>query len=142
MIPSLQLALRARYRTLTFTANLAEVDAFIVEDLDAMGPVVRDEDLLAVVDHDAVGELQVLGAPELVQDVAGLVEDDNAHHFALHHDDPALVVHGHPAGVLQNVGTKFADELAVLVINLDLKFVNFSLVIFIFKGKHKTWIKA
>ena len=79
----------------TFPADLPKEIALVVEDLDAVGAVVTDEDLLPVVDDDPVGELQVLGAPELVEDVAYLVEDDDAHHLALNHDDAALVVHAH-----------------------------------------------
>ena len=86
-----------------------------------MSSVVRNENLLAVVDHHAVGELQVLGAAKLVQDVAGLVEDDHAHHLALHDDDAALVVDGDSSRMLQDIGTEFAHKLTVLVVNLDLE---------------------
>ena len=58
--------------SLTLCADLAEVDSLVAEDLDAVGPVVGDEDLLPVVDHHAVGELEVLGAAELVQHVSHL----------------------------------------------------------------------
>ena len=108
-------------RPLTFSTNLAEVNALVVEHLDAVRPVVRDEDFLSVVDHHSIGKLQVLGAAELVEDVTGLIEDDDAHDFALDHDDPALVVHRHPAWMLQNVGTEFPHKLPVLVVNLDLQ---------------------
>ena len=106
---------------LTFPADLTEVDALVVKHLDAVRPVIRDENLLPVVDHHAIGKLQVLGAAKLVEDVAALVEDDHAHHLALHHDDAALVIHGHPAGMLQDVGTKFPHKLSILVVNLDLQ---------------------
>jgi len=101
-------------------ADLPQILALVVEHLDAVCPVVRNEYLLFVVDHHAVGELQVLGAPELDQHVAGLVEDDDAHHFALDHHDAALVVDGDAAGMLQYVGAELADELSVLVVDLDL----------------------
>ena len=65
----------------TFTADLSEEVAFVVEDLDAVGAVVTDEDLLPVVDDDPVGELEVLRAAELVEHVAQLVEDDHPHHL-------------------------------------------------------------
>ena len=65
----------------TFAADLPEEVAFVVEDLDAVGSVVADEDLLPVVDDHPVGELQVLRAAELVQHVAKLVEDDHPHHL-------------------------------------------------------------
>ena len=88
---------------LTFAADLPQVLSLVVEDLDAVSPIVRYEDFLSVVDDDPVGELQVLGAPELVEDVAHLVEDDDAHHLALNHDDAALVVHAHaPVKTKQN----------------------------------------
>ena len=111
---------------ITFSSDLPEVMAFIVEDLDAVGAVVGDEDLLAIVDDDAVRELQVLGAAELVEHVAQLIEDDDAHDLTLDHNDSALVVHAHSSGMLQNVGTKLADKLSVLVVNLHLKNPNFS----------------
>ena len=69
------------YFVLTFTANLPKEVAFVVEDLDAVGAVVADEDLLPVVDNDPVGELQVLRATKLVQHVAKLVKDDHPHHL-------------------------------------------------------------
>ena len=86
-----------------------------------MSSVVRNENLLAVVDHHAVGELQVLGAAKLVQDVAGLVEDDHAHHLALDDDDAAFVVDGDSPRVLKDIGTEFSYKLTVLVVDLDLK---------------------
>ena len=100
---------------------MAEVNALVVEHLDAVRPVVGDEDLLSVVDHHSIGKLQVLGAAELVEDITGLIEDDDAHDFALDDDDAALVVHCHPTWMLQNVGTEFPHKLPVLVVNLDLK---------------------
>jgi len=104
----------------TFAADLAEEVALIIEHLDAVGSVVADEDFLAVIDNHAVGELKVLGTAKLVEHIAELVEDDDAHHLALHHDDPALVVDADAAGVLQDVGAELANELAVLVVDLDL----------------------
>ena len=108
------------FPVLTFAADLAEEVALIIEHLDAVGSVVADEDFLAVVDNHAVGELKVLGTAKLVEHIAELVKDDDAHHLALHHDDPALVVDADAAGVLQDVGAELADELAVLVVDLDL----------------------
>ena len=108
---------------------MAEVNALVVEHLDAVRPVVGDEDLLSVVDHHSIGKLQVLGAAELVEDITGLIEDDDAHDFALDDDDAALVVHCHPTWMLQNVGTEFPHKLPVLVVNLDLKKVAKKVVI-------------
>ena len=65
----------------TFAANLSEEVAFVVEDLDAVGSVVADEDLLPVVDDHPVGELEVLGAAKLVQHISQLVENDDPHHL-------------------------------------------------------------
>lgn len=101
-------------------ADLPQILALVVEHLDAVCPVVRNEYLLFVVDHHAVGKLQVLGAPEFDQHVAGLVEDDDAHHFALDYYNAALVVDGDATGVLQYVGAKLAYELSVLIVDLDL----------------------
>ncbi len=59
----------------TFSADLPEIDSVVVENLDAVSAVVGDEDLLAVVDDDTVGELQMFGAAELVEDVTHLRVD-------------------------------------------------------------------
>ena len=106
---------------LTFAADLPEVDTFVVKDLDTVRPVVRYEDLLAVIDHHPIGELQVLRATKLVKDVARLIEDDDAHDFALHDDYAALVVDRNATWVLEDIGTKLTYKLAILVVNLDLK---------------------
>ena len=111
---------RQNIRFLTFSTNLAEVNALVVEHLDAMRSVVGDEDLLSVVDHHSIGKLQVLGAAELVEDITGLIKDDDAHDFALHDDNAALVVHRNATWVLEDIGTKLTNKLAVLVVNLDL----------------------
>merc|ERR1719278_591780 len=103
-----------------FTADLSEEVAFVVEDLDAVGSVVADEDLLPVVDDHPVGELQVLRAAELVQYVAKLVEDDHPHHLALDHDDPSFVVNANSARMLKDVRAKLSHKLPVLVVDLDL----------------------
>ena len=79
-------------------SDLSQEDALVVEDLDAVGSVITDEDFLFVVHHNAVGELEVLGAAELLEDVAHVVKDDDAHHFALHNDDPTLVINGDATG--------------------------------------------
>lgn len=104
----------------SFAANLAQVHAFVAEDLDAMGAIVADEDLLLVVHHHPVGELQMFGAAEFLQHCAGLVEDDDPHHFAFHHHDASLIVDGDASRVLENVGAEFAHKLPILVVDLDL----------------------
>merc|ERR1719431_1470036 len=58
--------------------------------------------------------------PLLSTHISELIEDDDPHHLAFHHDDPALVVDANPPVVLQDVGAELADELAVLVVYLDL----------------------
>ena len=50
-----------------------------------MSSVVRNENLLAVVHHHAVGELQVLGAAKLVQDVAHLIKYNHTHDLKNYH---------------------------------------------------------
>ena len=54
---------------------------FVVKHLDTVGPVVADEDLLSVIDNNPIGELQVLWAPKLIQHIAKLVKDDDAHNL-------------------------------------------------------------
>ena len=44
---------------ITFTADLSEEVAFVVEDLDAVGSVVADKHLLLVVHGNAIGELEM-----------------------------------------------------------------------------------
>lgn len=102
------------------TTDLSQVLALVVEHLHAVRPVVGYEDLLFVVDHHAVRELQVLGAAELHEHVAGLVEYDDTHDFALDHHDAPFVVDGDAARMLQYVGPEFADKLPVLVVDLYL----------------------
>ena len=99
-------------------ANLTQEDAVVVEDLHAVGPIVADENFLIVVGGDSVGEFQVLGAGEFAEDASVGLEDHHPHHLALHDYDPAAVVHGDAARVLENVGAEFADEHAVLVVDL------------------------
>ena len=70
-----------QYFVSTFAANLPKEIALVVEDLDAVGAVVTDEDLLPVVDDHPVGELEVLGAAKLVQHISQLVENDDPHHL-------------------------------------------------------------
>ena len=104
----------------SLASDLAKEHSFVAEYLDAVSTVVRDEDLLLVVDDHSVGELEVLRASELVQNVAHLIEDYDAHHLALDNDDTTLAVDCDPARVLQHVSSKLAGELAVLVVDLDL----------------------
>lgn len=104
----------------TFASDLPQIISFVVKDLDAVGTVVRNEDFLPVVNDNSVGELKMLGATELVEDVAVLIEDDHSHHLALYNDDPALVVDCDASGVLQNVGPELANKLTVLVVDLNL----------------------
>lgn len=61
--------------------DLAQVGALVVEYLDTVRTVVTDENLLLVVDHNAVRELEMLRATKLLQHVAGLVKDYNTHHL-------------------------------------------------------------
>ena len=106
---------------ITFTTNLPEVDTFIVEDLDTVSPVVWNENLLAIIYNYAIGELQMLGTTKLVENIAGLIENDDPHNLTFHYNNSAFVVNGNSSGVLQNIGAKFTHKLAILVVNLDLK---------------------
>ena len=65
--------------------------------------------------------MKVLGAPELLEKISVLVEDDDSHDLALHYDDPAHSVHADAARVLQDVGSKLTDELAILRVDLHLE---------------------
>ena len=63
----------------------------------------------------------MLGTTKLVENIAGLIENDDSHNLAFHYNDSAFVVNGNSSGVLQNIGAKFTHKLAILVVNLDLK---------------------
>ena len=100
---------------------MSEVDTFVVKDFDAVSTVVRDKNLLAIIYYNTIGKLQMLGTSKLVEDISSLVKNDHAHYFTLHNYDAAFIVHGNTSWVLENVGTKFAHKLTILVVNLDLK---------------------
>ena len=115
----------------TLAADLANEVARVVEDLDAVSAIVADVDLLAdgrsarrgisgIGAAHAVGKLEILGAVELLQDVAVDVEDEHTHDLALDDHDASLVVDADAARMLQDVGAELADELAVLVVDLNL----------------------
>ena len=63
----------------------------------------------------------MLGTTKLVENIAGLIENDDSHNLAFYYNDSAFVVNGNSSGVLQNIGAKFTHKLAILVVNLDLK---------------------
>ncbi|RNA37422.1 hypothetical protein BpHYR1_015819 [Brachionus plicatilis] len=97
-------------------AYLTQKVSLVVEDLDAVGPVVADEYFVAIVRAAAaVRKLQVLGTIELVEHGARQIEDDHAHHLALDHNDSVLGVDADAARMLQYVGAKLAYKLSVLV---------------------------
>jgi hypothetical protein len=100
---------------------LSQELAFVVEDLDAMRAIIADEYLVSGVRAAAaVGELEVLGAVELVQDGAHQVEDDDTHDLALDDHDAVLRVYANASRVLKDVGAEFAKKVTVLVVDLDL----------------------
>lgn len=47
-------------------------------------------------------------------------EDDDTHHLAFNYDDTSLVINTNTTRVLKNVSSKFAKELAILIVDLDL----------------------
>lgn len=69
---------------------------------------------------DAIGKLEILGTIELVEHISVQVENYYSHHFALDNNDACLVVDIDTTRMLQNVGTKFSNKLAVLVVDLNL----------------------
>ena len=66
---------------LTFSSDLPKKVSFIIKYFYTVSSVVTDEYLLSVIDHHTVGELQMFGAAELVQNVPHLVKDDHPHHL-------------------------------------------------------------
>lgn len=103
-----------------FATNLSQENTLVVKHLHTVGTVVTDEDFFFVVNDDTVGEFKVLGTAKLVQDVSILVKYDHPHNLALDDYNPTLVVDGDSSGVLENVGAKLSDKLAVLIVDLDL----------------------
>jgi len=85
-----------------------------------VGAIVADEDLLFVVHYHAIREFKMLRTAKLLQDVAGLIKNDDAHYLALHYDDTPLRINGDAAWMLEDVGAKFAHELTVLIVDLYL----------------------
>ena len=87
-------------KTQTFASDLSQEVAIVVENLDAMSAVVRDVDLLALIRSsigriraaDSVGELQILGAVELIQHIAVQIENDDTHNLALDDHNSRLIV--------------------------------------------------
>ena len=69
------------------------------------------------------GELQMFGTAKFVENIAGLIENEDSHNLAFHYNDVAFDVDGNSSGVLQNIGAKFTHKLAILVVNLDLKVI-------------------
>ena len=84
---------------ITFASDLSQEVALVVEDLDAVGAVVADEDLLPVVHHHAVGELEMLGAAKLVQDVAHLIKYNHTHDLKNYHLNGKKIVRCHTGAV-------------------------------------------
>ena len=84
---------------LTFPSDLPQVLPFVVEDFDAVCPIVGYEDLLAVVDDNPVGELEMLGAAKLVQDVAHLIKYNHTHDLKNYHLNGKKIVRCHTGAV-------------------------------------------
>ena len=117
------------------SADLTQVVALVVEHLDTVGPVVADEHLLVVIHCNTIGELKMPGkgivikmknqqsftnnlsspgARKLGQHIANHIEDDDPHHFALDHHNPAPGVNSDAARVLQHIRPKLPHELPIL----------------------------
>ena len=79
-----------------------------------MSAIVTDEHLFAVVGCNAVRELQVILAVELLLQVTRTTEDTHAHHLALHHEDTTFAVDGEPSRMLEHVRTELEHELALV----------------------------
>lgn len=103
-----------------FSSNLPQKDSLVVKDLDTVSSIVANEDFLLVVYNHTIWKFKMLGATKLVDDIPKLIKNDDSHDFAFYDDDSPLVVDGHSSWMLENVGTKFANELAILVVDLDL----------------------
>ena len=78
-----------------------------------MRAVVGDEDLLTVVNDNTVGKFQMFGAAKFIENVAHLIEDDDAHHFAFDNNDATLGINAHASRMLKDVGAKLPHKLPV-----------------------------
>lgn len=55
-------------------------------------------------------------------DFSYLVKNDDPHDLAFDNNDSSLVVHTDTTWMLQDVGAELANELTILIVNLNLKF--------------------
>ena len=105
----------------SLAADLSQELTLVVEHLYAVGSVVAYEDLVGVIRAAAsIGKLQILGAVELVQDVAHEIENDDTHHLALDHHNTTLGVDADSARMLQDIGAELAQKVTVLIVDLNL----------------------
>ena len=88
--------------------------------LDTVSTIIRDENLLLVIDNNTIRELQVIWTVELMSNIAVLIKNNNSHHFALNNDDSSLVVYSNSSWITEGISTKLAHKLSILVIDLDL----------------------
>lgn len=67
----------------------------IVKHLDTMSSIITDEDLLAIIHDNTVGELQVFAAAKLVKDIAHLIKNNNTHDLQNYHFTDKKIVGCH-----------------------------------------------
>merc|ERR1719481_1641468 len=103
-----------------FSSYLPQVISLVVENLNAMGPVVTDKNLHLIVDNYPIGKLEISRAAELVEDITHHVKNDNPHDFTFDNNYPPPAVSSNPSGMLKNVGPKLPYEVAELVKDLNL----------------------
>lgn len=103
-----------------FASNLAQEFTGVVENFDTVSSVVRNEDFVFVVRANAVREFEMFGALDSSLDIAVRVKDNDAHDLALNHNDSALIVNTNSTRMLEDVSAEFAQELAILIVDLNL----------------------
>lgn len=93
--------------------NFAQKFALVREDHDTVSAIVADEDLFTVVGCNAVGELQVIFAVELLLQFSHSAEDADAHHLALHDEDTTFAIDGKSSWMLEHVRAELEYKLSL-----------------------------
>jgi hypothetical protein len=104
----------------SFTTDLAQKFSAIVENFNAVCAIVTNENLVLVVRTNSVRKFQVARARKLLLYVSIRVENDDSHDLALDNDNSSLTIDTDTTGMLKNVGTEFAQKLAILIVDLNL----------------------
>lgn len=116
----------------------------VVKDFDIVSSIVVNEDFFFVVYNYIIWKFKMFGVIKFVDDIFKLIKNDDSYDFVFYYDDFFFVVDGYFFWMLENVGIKFANELVILVVDLDLvSWISFcdNDVIWCFYNSNFVWIK-